>query len=180
MKKYLLVFFLTFVLIFQVQNVFADSNKDELITSFKNNVLELKDKCDKDKCELINKFKVETDEDLKKDLVSKIENLMIFQDADFNVKEIYTSGEKTKYIVEVSHQWNIANWMNYYSRLKQAKELCIENEECEPYDLEVKCLQETLDLCKNKRTNCTVEFENNLDGDISTSSYISILKSIIF
>lgn len=66
---------------------------------------------------------------------------MILEEADFNVKDIYTSGEKTKYIVEISHQGNIANWMNYHSRLKQANELCIENEEYEPYDLEVKLLQ---------------------------------------
>lgn len=55
-----------------VVNIFDLESIDDLkkvlilIISFNNNVLEFKDKCDKDKWELTNKFKVETNEDLKK------------------------------------------------------------------------------------------------------------------
>lgn len=181
MKKYLVFIFLIFSLLFPVQNVFAESDKQELVNCFGNELLNLKEMCNNDKDELINKLKIETNEDVKKDLVSQIEKLMILTDADFNVKDVYTSGDKTKYVVEISHQGNLANWMNYNSRLKEAKELCMQRDENEPYDLELNCFKETLDLCKNKRTNCTVEFESGEEeSKLSLSSYASILKSMIF
>ena len=184
MKKYLLVSFLIFILLVNMQSVFASDSNEKIVYSNKvsNDIFMMKEQSFEKYEELLNELKVEEDSEVKNKLISKIKQNMILMNLDANIKDVHVSGDKIRYVLDVEHNYNLATWLNYQMRLSNEKEKYMQRDEQLPYDIEVTCFKETLDLCPNKKSKCTLEFEESEDDDdeLQISGFISLIKSFIF
>lgn len=190
LKKFALFFILIFSLFFSsayaiVTNESTDNTEDIKVSA--NNFISTYIESLQNEMEILTeKLHVETNEEVRKELIKKIQTIMLISKANFTVKDYYQIGNKSKILMEVSHQENLSNYLDYHSRLKKAKEYYFQKEENIPTDLEITCLNETLALCKNKTTKCNFELEAILENDnielepLTFRSMFNIFKSFIF
>lgn len=184
LKKFILIFLSIFSLF--ISSTYAIENTDnfEVIA---NDLIRSHINTSENEIEILTeKLNRETNEEVRKELISEIQDIMFLSKANFTIKDCFQSGNKIKLILEASHQKNLSNYIDYNSRLKKAKEYYFQKEDLVPNDLEITCLNETLDLCKNKTTKCNFELELVSENDtielepLNFTSMFSIFKSFIF
>lgn len=189
-KKFVLIFLLIFSLFFSSTYAIestGSTNNNENIEVTTNNLISTSIESLQNEIEMLTKkLHVETNEELRKEIINELQNNMLISRANFIVKDCYQSGNKAKILIEVSHQGNLSTLFDYQSRLNKSKEYYFQKEENIPTDLEITCLNETLDLCKNKTTKCNLELEVVFENDtfevepLTFKSKFNFYKLLIF
>ncbi|KHD13998.1 hypothetical protein [Clostridium butyricum] len=182
MKKYLSVLFLLITMLLANVQTISGSEKRICSENISNVFGEFKVECSLKNEELLNNLIREEISEVRENIISEIKNNLILMNLDAEIRDVNTFEDKTRYVIDVKHNYNLSTLFDYKDRLHQMKELYMERDEELPYDAEIRCLKETLELCPNKKSKCTIEYEDSKDDDekLRISGLWSILKSAIF
>lgn len=188
MKKFILILLSILLLFTFPVSTYGttDTINDSVQVMFNKGIQLMKDNLKVEAKNLAEEIHNAKDEETRKELINKTILTMSEADAKYNLKDYYVSGNKVKLVIEVIHQYNLKNYFDYYSRVERSKEYYSERDEALPWDLEIKCFNETLDLCKNRATKFDMELEAAYENDtfnledLNFTSSFSALKSLLF
>lgn len=186
MKK-IIYFTLMFIVMLQL-NPLAITLTDPIEIQFNNYVSTIKNELYEETEKLLNLLTTELNVEEQQKLLTNIVANLTFHSAEIKLLNYTTYEDKVRLTVDIHHQYNIQNYMDYKTRLSAKEEACINSNEEVPCNLKIQCFKETLALCKNDTSSFQLEINGTLENDVLTfspetlnpSGTFGFLKSLLF